>query len=189
MSPVIDFQALFLPDQWKTVALVAPALAFEDVITNWCDTRDIERIEKTTGHRVKPVMLLGGNLWNHRDLPARAGKYVNCSVFVDGFHAGSSRPETVKFVESFRSAKGRAPGLLEAYGHEAAAVVRAVVEGKAPTTRRGFQESLLGVQGMPGPMGPVSVTETREIEHPLYLLTVDRGAIREADVTKPGGAL
>ena len=67
--------------------------------------------------------------------------------------------------------------------------MRAVIEGKQPTTRRAFQESLLAVQGLPGPMGPITVTEKREVVHPLYLLTVDRGAIREADVTKPDGAL
>ncbi len=189
VSPVIEFEALFVPDHWKTVALVAPALAFEDVITNWCDKNDIDRIQRTTGHKVKPVMLLGGNTWNHRDLPARAGKYINCSVFVDGFHAGSSRPETVRFVESFQAREGRMPGLLEAYGHEAAAVVRAVIEQQRPANRRAFQEAVLGVQGMSGPMGPISVTENRQIVHPLYLLTVDRGTIREADPTRPDGAL
>jgi len=189
ISPVIEFEALLVPDHWKTVALVAPALAFEDVITNWCDKKDIERIEKTTGQKVKPVMLIGGNTWNHRDLPARAGKYINCSVFVDGFHAGSSRPETVHFVGAFSAQHGRAPGMLEAYGAEAATVVRAVLEQVRPANRRAFQEALLSVNGLAGPMGPISVTEEGEIVHPLYLLTIDRGVIREADPTLADGAL
>lgn len=188
-SPVIDFDALFVPDQWKTVTLIAPALAFEDVITNWCDTRDIERIEKTTGHRVKPVMMLGGNLWNHPELPTRGGKYVNCSVFVDGFHAGTTRPETARFVQAFQAESGRAPGLLEAYGAEAASVVRAVIETAHPQDARAFQEALAGANGIVGPLGPVRVNEEREILHPLFFLTVDRGQIREADPTRADGAL
>ncbi|HEY0839275.1 MAG TPA: penicillin-binding protein activator, partial [Vulgatibacter sp.] len=120
VPPLIDFDAIFIPDQWRTIALVAPALAFEDVITSWCDAADVDRTRRTTGQNVKPVMLLGANLWNHPELPTRAGKYVNCSVFVDGFWAGSQRPETALFVEAFNQAKGRNPGLLEAYGFEAA---------------------------------------------------------------------
>lgn len=189
VSPQIDFDALFVPDQWKTVALIAPALAFEDVITNWCDTRDIERIEKTTGQKVRPVMMLGGNLWNHPELPTRAGKYVNCSVFVDGFHAASSRTETASFVESFNRAYGKNPGLLEAYAAEAGTVVRWVIENQRPQTHRQFRDMAAEVSGIPGPMGPITMGEQGDVLHPLYLLTVDRGSIREADPTLPGGAL
>src|SRR5690606_16991001 len=98
LTPLIDFDAIFLPDHWRNVSLVAPALAFEDVVTAWCDDWEIEKARRTTGHRVRPVMLVGGNLWNHPELPVRGGKYLNCSVFVDGFFAASSRPATVEFV-------------------------------------------------------------------------------------------
>lgn len=189
ISPVIEFDALFVPDHWKTVALVAPALAFEDVITNWCDTSDIRRIERTTGQKVQPVMLLGGNTWNHRELPIRAGKYINCSVFVDGFYAGSVRPETVRFVEDWTAWRGRAPNMLEAYGAEAALVVRTVLEQKRPRTRREFVEGIRSLQGLVGPMGPIAVTEQGEIVHPLYFLTIDKGAIRDLEaVEAEGGA-
>lgn len=187
LSPVIEFQALFLPDKWQNIALVSAGLAFEDVITNWCDKRDMERIEKTTGKKLKPVMLLGANLWNHPDMPKRAGKYVNCSVFVDGFYANSSRPETQKFVQSFTTANGKVPGLLEAYGYDAGLVLRAVAETRKPTSRTAFREALLGVRELPSSMGPTSVTPERELVHPLFYLTVDRGEIREADPAKKEG--
>ncbi len=186
-KPVIEFQALLLPDKWQNIALVAAGLAFEDVITNWCDKRDIERIEKTTKMKVKPVMLLGANLWNHPEMARRAGKYVNCSIFVDGFHASSSRPETQAFVQSFATANGRPPGLLEAYGYDAGRVLRAVAEGRKPGTRPLFREALLAVRDLPGPMGPTSVSAERELVHPLFFLTVDRGEIRETDPAKKDG--
>jgi outer membrane PBP1 activator LpoA protein len=49
LAPVIDFEAIFIPDDWKRVSLVGPALAVEDIVTNACDPRDLERIRKTTG--------------------------------------------------------------------------------------------------------------------------------------------
>lgn len=187
LSPVIDFDALFVPDQWKQVALVAPALAFEDVITNWCDTGDIARIERTTRRDVRPVMLLGANLWNNPELPARAGKYVNCSIFVDGFYAGSSRPETARFVALFQGQQGKVPGLLEAHGYDAGGLARLVIEKARPTTRDAFREALLASPAFSGPMGPVAVEPSREVHHALYFLTVDRGTIRETDPQKKEG--
>jgi hypothetical protein len=79
--------------------------------------------------------------------------------------------------------------MLEAYGAEAAIVVRTVLEQAKPTSRRAFLDALLSVDGLAGPMGPIKVTEEGEIVHPLYLLTVDRGTIREADPTLRDGAL
>lgn len=189
ISPLIDFDALFIPDQWRTVALVAPALAFEDVITSWCDAADVDRTRRTTGQNVKPVMLLGANLWNHRELPTRGGKYVNCSVFVDGFWSGSQRPEVALFVEAFSAAKGREPGLLEAYGFEAAHVVRQTIEKARPASRRELVDAMLQVKDLPGPMGATSVTESREVRHPLFYLFIDKGTIREADPHAPDGGL
>lgn len=188
LTPVIDFDALFLPDQWKNVALVTAGLAFEDVITNGCDQRDLERIEKTMGKKVKPVMLLGGSLWNSPGLPKLAGKYVNCSVFVDGFYAQSSRPETIRFVEVFRQANGgNPPGLLEAYAFNASTALRTVLEKLRPKRRDEVRIGLLTQKGLSGPMGPIVVTEEREFSHPLYFLTIDRGTIREADPAKREG--
>lgn len=189
ISPLIEFDAIFLPDQWRTVALVTPALAFEDVITSWCDPADVDRTRRTTGQDVKPVMLLGTNLWNHPELPTRAGKYVNCSVFVDGFWAGSQREEVALFVEGFQDAHGRTPGLLEAYGFEAAHVLRQTIERKGPETRRALVDELLQVKNLPGPMGPTTVGEDRDLQHPLFFLFVDKGAIREIDPDAEEGAL
>jgi branched-chain amino acid transport system substrate-binding protein len=188
MTRRVPFDALFLPDRWQTVALVSAGLAFEDVITNWCDERDIDRIQRTTGTRVQPVMLLGANLWNHPDLPARAGKYVNCSIFVDGFWAGSQRPATAAFVQAFTAEAGRAPGLLEAYGYDAAVALRRALETRRPGDRDDLRDALASLQEVPSAMGPTSVTPDRELVHPLYFLTVDQGTIRETDPMLREGA-
>lgn len=181
LSPQVDFDVIFLPDQWRTVSLVAPALAFEDVVTAWCDDWEIEKARKTTGHRVKPVLLLGVNLWNHPELPVRGGKYLQCSMFVDGWFQQSEREATVAFVDSFQRRHGRSPGMLEAYAAEAGAVLRHVMEQERPRTRRELRDRLGEARDVPGPMGPASINEKGEVEHELYLLSIDEGAIREGE--------
>src|SRR5262249_51202519 len=51
LEPIVDFEALFIPDEWQRVGLVAPALAVEDIITNTCDPKEIEKLKKTTGKK------------------------------------------------------------------------------------------------------------------------------------------
>ncbi|MET0404446.1 MAG: penicillin-binding protein activator, partial [Cystobacter sp.] len=137
VEPIIDFEAIFIPDEWRRVSLVAPALAVEDIVTNACDARDLERIRKTTGKKnLKTVMLLGTNAWSSGkgasglpELVERGGKFVTCSVFVDGFFVDSERPATQRFVAAFRKANdGRDPGLLEAVGYDAGRMLRQVIE-------------------------------------------------------------
>lgn len=180
LSPLIDFDVIFLPDHWRNVSLVAPALAFEDVVTSWCDDWEIQKARKTTGHRVRPVMLVGGNLWNHPELPIRGGKYLNCSVFVDGFFASSTRPATAEFVRTFHARHGKAPSMLEAYAAEAGAALRQVIEGRGPANRRQLRDALAEFEGE-GPMGPMWVNEKGEIQHELYRLAIDDGVIREGE--------
>jgi len=187
LRPIVDFDALFIPDGAKNVALIAPALAVEDVVTNACDTRDLERIAKTMGlknpKQVKTVLLMGANGWDDPTLvdPTRgAGKFVDCSVFVDGFFAGSARPSTQKFVQTFQETTRKPPNLLSAYGFDAGAVVKQLLGKQKPTTRDGFRDGLSKVKNVPGAGGMVSVNG-RELEHPLFFLTVDHGAVKEFD--------
>ncbi|MFN7133255.1 MAG: ABC transporter substrate-binding protein, partial [Myxococcales bacterium] len=185
LPPIVDFEALFIPDYYKNVGLVAPALAVEDIITNACDKRDLERIAKTTGKdsatQVKTVQLFGGNGWNFEELVERGGKFVQCAIFVDGFFANSDRKETRAFVEAFRKAHGREPVLLEAVAYDTARIVRQIIEKESPQSRAAFREALLRVKDFPGATGKTSFSSTGEVEKPLFFLTIDRGQIRELD--------
>ena len=48
-SPIVDFEASSSRTTGSGWAWWRPALAVEDIITNACDPRDLERIRKTTG--------------------------------------------------------------------------------------------------------------------------------------------
>jgi ABC-type branched-subunit amino acid transport system substrate-binding protein len=192
VDPVIDFEALFIPDDWKRVSLVAPALAVEDIVTNACDERDLARIRKTTGKKdLKTVMLLGTNAWSSGkgasglpELIERGGKFVTCSVYVDGFFVDSARPATRRFVQAYRQANSGDPGLLEAIGYDSARMVRQIVEKQGPQTRGAFRESLANLKDFDGATGKTRFDEKREARKPLFFLSVDNKGINELPLDK-----
>jgi ABC-type branched-subunit amino acid transport system substrate-binding protein len=190
LNPVVDFDAIFIPDDWTRVSLVGPALAVEDIITNACDPRDLERIRKTTGKRdLKTVTLLGTNTWSSPkgrsglpELVERGGKFVTCSVYVDGFFIDSQRPATRRFVSAFREAYkdvDKEPGLLEAIGYDSALMLRQIIEKQRPRTRNDMRESLVNLKNFEGATGRTSFNEKREAVKPLFLLSVDNRGVKE----------
>jgi len=188
VEPIIDFEAIFIPDEWKRVSLVAPALAVEDIVTNACDARDLERIRKTTGKKsLRTVMLLGTNAWSSAkgasglpELVERGGKFVNCSVYVDGFFVDSQRPATQRFVKAYRQAYNADPSLLEAYGYDSARMLRQMLEGKqAPQSRAELREALANLKDFDGATGKTSFDDKREARKPLFLLSVSNKGVTE----------
>ncbi|CAM3983202.1 penicillin-binding protein activator [Corallococcus soli] len=193
VEPIVDFEGLFIPDDWRRVSLVTPALAVEDIVTNACDPRDLERIRKTTGKKdLKTVTLFGTNQWSSPkgrsglpELLERGGKFVTCSVYVDGFFVDSQRPATQKFVKSYREAYregGRDPGLLEAIGYDSARMVRQVLDKQRPNSRAAMREAMAGLKDFDGATGRTSFNDKREADKQLFLLSVDSKGIKEINV-------
>lgn len=191
-GPIIDFDVMLLPDYWRTATLIVPALAVEDIITNACDERELERIRKTTKRNIRPVTLLGTAGWNNPNLVTRGGRFVTCSVFVDGFYAGSEREVTRRFVGDFVDEYARRPNLLEAQGYDTARIARSILVDARPQTRDAFRDALRAVRKFPGVTGDTTFTDEGEPNKPLFFLTVDRtGTIVElSDVSiSPYGAV
>jgi branched-chain amino acid transport system substrate-binding protein len=191
LRPIVDFEALFIPDDWRRVGLVAPALAVEDIITNACDPRDLERIRKTTGRTdLRTVTLLGTNQWSSpkgrsgvAELVERGGKFVTCSIYVDGFYVDSERPGTKRFVQRWRERyKDRDPGLLEASGYDAALMLRQIVETGRPTDRVAFRQQLADLQGFEGATGRTTFDEVGEPVKELFFITIDQKGLQELTV-------
>ncbi|NTX09732.1 penicillin-binding protein activator [Myxococcus sp. CA056] len=198
VEPIIDFEAIFMPDDWRRVSLVAPALAVEDIVTNACDPRDLERIRKTTGKKeLKTVTLFGANQWSSPkgrsglpELIERGGKFVTCSVYVDGFFVDSQRPATRTFVRKYREAykqeTGKDPGLLEAIGYDSGRMLRQLVEKKegGPRTRAQMRDALANLKDFDGATGRTSFNEKREAVKQLFLLSIDNKGVTEINVDK-----
>nr|WP_228531198.1 MULTISPECIES: penicillin-binding protein activator [Myxococcaceae] len=194
LPPVIDFEGILIPDDWRRVSLVAPALAVEDIVTNACDPRELERIRKTTGREdLKTVTLFGTNQWSSPkgrsglpELLERGGKFVTCSVFVDGFFVDSARPATQRFVAAFRKANdGRDPGLLEAVGYDAGRMLRQVIEKQHPATREALRDDLAALKDFDGATGKTTFDAKREAQKPLFLIGIDSKGVTELESPAP----
>ena len=177
LAPIVDFDVIFVHDFARSVALLAPALATEDVVTA-CDPEEVARIQKVSHWTVKPVLLLGANGWDDPTLVEKAGRYVECAVFVDGFFAGSERADTKRFVEAFQKVQARTPSILEASAYDAAGMIAAAM-ARGASGRKEMRDALANQRPFPGATGDVTFDAQGEPVRPLFFLTVDKGAIRE----------
>jgi ABC-type branched-subunit amino acid transport system substrate-binding protein len=196
LAPVVDFEAVFVPDFARNVKLIAPALAVEDVVTATCDPDEVARIARTTGRKdLRPVQLLGSNGWGgdptlYDASPGAPGRHLQCAIFVDGFHAASRRPETRRFVEAFaRRHQGAVPGILEASAHDAARMVRQVMEPLRAPGRALVRDGLAALRGFRGATGDITMRPDRTPEKELFFLRIGPEGLVELDpseVAPPG---
>jgi ABC-type branched-subunit amino acid transport system substrate-binding protein len=177
LSPILPFDVIFVPDFARTITLLAPALAAEDVVIA-CDPAEVAKIQKVSAWVVKPILLLGANGWDDPAIVEKAGRYVECAVFVDGFFPGSARPATRRFVDAFQQVHARAPSILEASAHDAAAMVAAAM-ARGASTRKDLRDAIASQAPFPGATGDVTFDARGEPVRELFFLTVENGAIRE----------
>jgi ABC-type branched-subunit amino acid transport system substrate-binding protein len=184
-APVVDFDAIFIPDGARTIRLIAPAIAAEDVITTGCDTKELEVVKRTTkNEQLRTVQLLGTSLWDSPDIvDERSGiaRYVQCSIFVDSFFAQSERPATRKFVDEFAQAYQHPPGFLEAHAYDAASILRRAIDTARPDTREALRNALASARVFEGAAGDTKFGKDREAQKPFFWLWINRGTIVEFD--------
>ncbi len=182
IPPKVDFGAIFVPDYHEKVAMIAPALAFEDIVLHTDSHWKRERIKKSLGRdKLDMVYLLGGNGWNNPQLIEWSERYVQGTIFCDGFFGQSQRPATRRFVAAFKAAFDREPNWVEAYAHDTAALVRRIIEKAKPAERPAFRKALLELQAFTGATGLTGFAPDGEVEQDLFLLTIDDEEIEEIE--------
>jgi ABC-type branched-subunit amino acid transport system substrate-binding protein len=148
--------ALFLPDDARQVAQIIPQLGFV---------------------RFDLLQLLGTNSWNDPDLVRLAGPQIEGAVFVDAFFAGSPRPEVSDFVLRFQAAYGAPPGLVAAYGYDAARILLNLLSPPEVNDRETVRRALLALRDFPGVTGLTGFAPEGEAQRRLFLLQVQDGAV------------
>lgn len=190
-KPIIDFEALFIPDGARAVGFVVPALIAEDVLlTKHKNT--VEAYKKATGNdKIRPVQLLGASTWNDPDIATRLGRQVDGAVFVDGFDASDQTQLVQKFVEGFAKATRSRPALVEAQAYDGARLIGALLEGQGPagampkpTTRAQLRQALIDVNGFVGVTGTISFDKEGDSKTPLRFFEIDREKVEHADVAE-----
>lgn len=131
LPPVVDFDAIFLPESANRTPVAAAALAYEEFPMG-------DYVPQGYDHQVR---LLGLSTWNTPSLVTQGNEYTRNSFFPDVFSAtvaGNDDP----FVIAYRGATGRTPSSLEAAVVDAGKLLGAAVRS-APDHRGAMRQALL----------------------------------------------
>lgn len=152
-EPIVDFDAIFIPDSYERAGLMASQLAFYDVVD---------------------VTLLGTNLWNSPKLVEIAGRYANGAIFPCGFSPGSGYRGVKGFVERYQLSFQEKPGLLAAIGYDTIRMLREILreQGESIRTRDDLRSALVEIEGFEGVTGPMVFDSQRRAQRTPLLLTV-----------------
>jgi len=161
-EPVVDFDAVFIPDNHQTVALIAPQFPF---------------------HNVFNVRFLGTSLWQSPELIELAGDYLQGAVFPSGFFPGAKgnpSGDLEHFITSYRANFESEPGILAATGYDTVRFLIKVMESTGSIrTTRDFQKQISTFDDFYGITGWMAFDQQGEIAKDPLLLTVSgRGFTR-----------
>lgn len=155
LPPIIDFDAIFIPDSARAVGQIAPMLAYNNV---------------------SGVRLIGTNIWNSPALITRGQKFVEDSIFVDSFLANDPEFLNSEFRTKFKETFEEEPGLTEIQSYDSALILRQIL-ATGVSSRNGVRDRLARLRDFPGALGYLSVNSDREFLRPLTVMTVKNGQI------------
>ena len=169
LPPVIDFQALFLPDRASRVPLACAALAYEEFpLGDFQPDPHAERI---------PMLGLSG--WNHASLISSGGPYVRGSLFVDAFITPAKGslwtldPFAQAFVDTYRETFQRTPSTFEAVVSDAARLIAVATHVDESEPHR-FIEPLMAASLDRSVTGALQLDpNTHHLRRDLKLLSLD----------------
>ncbi len=150
LPPIVDFDALFIPDSYQKITLIAPQLAF---------------------HEIHDVQLLGSSDWNDPQLVRIGRGHVRGAVISTPFNAQSKFEIVQAFVARYRDSYGEDPDSFSSHGFDAASLVlRELAMGH--DTRPQVRDGMLRVHGYPGTSGVISMQSDGNARKRPFLLEV-----------------
>ena len=167
LPPVIDYDAIFLPDNWRRVALVASSLAYEEFpVGRFKPNRDAEALP-----------LLGLNAWNDPRIVSAGGKYLQDSIFVDAFLPTDEAPAVHAFTRDYQARFEHDPQVIDAVSVDALKLVAAAARAGG-ASREAVRDQLLEAR-LEGPIGAgAGFGADREVQRQLLVLTVAKDGVR-----------
>jgi len=150
-EPIIEFDAIFIPDNFQRIAMIAPQLVYHDVLD---------------------VLLMGTSLWQSPELIETAGDYVQGAIFPSGFFESSGESCVSVFSEDYLMDFDATPGILAATGYDTIRLLKHMMAGEGVRTRGDLKEALLECRDFPGLTGNVVFDPEGEVEKEPFLLTI-----------------
>ena len=150
-EPIIDFDAIFIPDAPNKAGLIIPQLAFYDV---------------------KDTYLLGTNLWHSDSLIEMAQQYVQGAILTEGFFAESFSKKVTSFVKIFQETFKEKPGYIEAVSYDTTMILLQIVSRPDIRFRSAIKDELMNLSNYQGLTGITSFDNNGEVHKKLYLLQI-----------------
>jgi len=153
-----NFEALFIPDSYLRVKMIAEQLTF---------------------HNVKGFYLLGTSLWNSPELLKKGSEHLEGAIIADCFCNVSRYPEANNFIDIYYSAYGREPAYIEALAYDSAGMIFKVLEKNDVQTRRDLVSALTGLKNYRGATGATYFNEDRVSQKVAFILKVINGKLEQ----------
>jgi branched-chain amino acid transport system substrate-binding protein len=150
-DPVVDFDAIFIPDNYGQVALITPQFPFYSIFD---------------------VRFLGTSLWQSPELIELAGAYVQGAIFPAGFFLEGGSAIAQDFVKRYIENFEKEPGILAATGYDTIRMLKNIVEKGPIKTRKEFQTALFAQDDYYGVTGWIAFDQDGEVIKDPILLTV-----------------
>ncbi len=150
-TPIIDFDAIFVPDIAQRVAMIAPQLVYHDVTD---------------------VQLIGTSLWQSPQLVESASDYIQGAIFPSGFFEKSGEPGVINFVQEYKENFESSPGTLAAIGFDTVRLIKYVLQNEGIHTRMGLKRALFRYPDFAGVTGMIYFDYQGELAKEPILLTV-----------------
>jgi ABC-type branched-subunit amino acid transport system substrate-binding protein len=150
-QPIVDFDAIFIPDAPKKAGLIIPQLAYYDV---------------------DDVLLLGTNLWHSKSLIQMAHQYVQGAIMPDAFFLESDSPQVRQFVEQFEETYQEKPGFVEAVIYDSAMLLLDILNKPHIRFRSELRDELFNLVEYQGVTGATRFDENGDAQKKLQLLTI-----------------
>ncbi|MBW1821747.1 MAG: penicillin-binding protein activator [Deltaproteobacteria bacterium] len=150
-EPVVDFEAIFIPDGPTKVGLIVPQLAFHDI---------------------EDVYLLGTKLWHSEKLVDMTKEYIQRAIIPDGFFSESTSVRVRDFVEKFEKTYGEKPGFIEAIAYDTSMILYQILSRPDVRSRNAIKNELMQLKNFQGVTGLTSFDDNGDVKKELSLLRI-----------------
>jgi len=157
VPPIVDFDVLFIPDTYRPLGQIIPALLYADV--------------------TQPV-LLGPATWKNPRLLDRAGQYLSKAILVDAYAPDRQNTVTKDFIEQFQIRNGSVPNSLNAIGYDVGLSLLAAYKKSSvpPSNREELRSRLENLGEVNGVLGKHKWDSDRDTLSELQLFRAQRGS-------------
>lgn len=160
LSPVADFDVLFVPDTSRALGQVLAFMKFNEVIE---------------------MNYLGTNLWNSADLPKRTANEEGSIYFVDAIDNTDAAHRDTEFFKDYTAAYNEEPTIVEIQAYEAAKIIKQQVANGA-NGRESLAAALrtMGTSSV-GVTGELQMSPQRDLIRPIHVMTIDSGVLKKLE--------